>query len=284
MSAPSTDWRTLLAAVILTLFPMPGLEAAQKYTEWTGWRTTDDPLIQWRTRTQDWGKNMAPVCEFEIRIDGAAATNFRYDLFYRPEGEGAGNGHSGTTVYGRTRDEDLRDIIGACREVTDIRITRVVRRTVAPSTQTRMSAPSAGDPRPAGRTAAPPNATSSEPLKHEIPDVIRFPGPKKPYRGPQLNDVRLDSGSLRSIRLTSDRLQKALLDWRPVRVWAGGRAATISQADWDSLARITARVDKNTMRDLAAGAERQADHYAPRTKLQQFWRSMADFYRHQIAK
>ena len=284
MSVGSINFRTLFAALSLTLFPMPGLEAAQKYTEWTGWRTTDDPLIQWRTRTQDWGKNMAPVCEFEIRIDGSAATNFRYDLIYRPEGEGAGNGHYGTTLYGRTRDEDFSDLISACREVTDIRITRVVRRTAAPSTETRTSAPSTGDAPPTRRAAEPPKATSPDPLKHTVPDVIHFPGPKKPYRGPQLNDVRLDSGSLRSIRLTSDRLQKALLDWRPVRVWAGGRAATISQADWDSLARITARVDKNTLRDLAAGAARQADRYAPGNKLQQFWRSMADFFRYQGAK
>ena len=269
----------VLLTLSLILASVAGLAAAQKYTEWTGWRMTDDPLIQWRTRTQDWGKNMSPVCEFEIRVGGEAATNFRWDVIFQPEGEGTNGNHRADTAYGVTRDQDFSATIGGCRVVNDVRVTRVVRRTAAPSSPTRQLPASDSEGRSARQGTEPTRRT-----ERSIPDVIHFPGPRKPYRGPQLNAVRMDSHSLRSIRSASDRLQKALLDWRPVRVWAYGGAPTISQRDWDALARITARADKGTLRNLSADAARNANRYGSDDKLRRFWRSMADFYSHHGAK
>ena len=275
----------IVVIAVGSVFISTAAEAAQKYSEWTGWRMTDDPLIQWRARTQDWGKNMSPVCEFEIRIDGNAATNFRYDVIFRPEGEGTNGSHRAGMAYGVTRDKDFSDTISGCREVSDIRPTRVQRRTVAPPDAPAPTPSDAGTDGPRRNTGSPtPRDGSSPAARQSIPDVIHFPGRRKPYRGPQLNAVRLDSQSLRSIRSASDRLQKALLDWRPVRAWAYGRATTISQQDWDALSRITARADRATLRALSAEASRHADRYRSTDTLRQFWRSMADLYRYQATR
>ena len=142
---------------------------------------------------------------------------------------------------------------------------------------TRPPAEPVGEPSSAPRAPRAPIAGSAP---QDVPDVIRFPGPRKPYRGPDLKNLRLDSRSLQWIRSESDRVGKRLLDWRPVRVWAQGKAAVISQSDWDGLATTLSRVDKRVLRELAADASRHADQYAGDSTVHQFWKAMAGFYRY----
>ena len=266
-------------ALVLVLFLAPEWGAAEKYTEWTGWKSTNDPLVQWRSRIQDWGKHMSPVCLLEFRIDGEGAANFRYDVIFQPEGPGSSTtGHRAGMAYGVKRDSDrgTEQILG-CRQVMDARITRVVRRTGGTESATRQlpqpdEGPSSARPQPAEPTgrAGP----------QQVPDVIHFPGRPRPHRGAELETVRMDSRSLQGIRAESDRVGKRLLDWRPVRLWAQGRVALISQSDWTALETILSGIDKHLLRDLAADASRLANEYTAQSHLHKFWQAMADFYRY----
>ena len=270
-------------ALCIALCIAPELAAAQKYTDWSVWRMTNDPLVQWRSRIQDWGKNMSPVCEVEFRIDGEGAANFRYDLTFQAEGLGSSTtGHRAGTAYGVTRDKDHGgELISGCRQVNDALVTRVVRRNGNPNVASRQPPVPGIQP----RSTPPSDRRSPEGASpQQSPDHIRFPGPRKPYQGPALTQLRLDSRSLEWVRTDSDRLGKRLLEWRPIQVWAQGRAVSIGQSDWDALDRSLQKADRDTLRELAKQATSHAERYPSESTVRRFWEAMAESYRHQSAR
>src|SRR5262249_54173174 len=88
--------RTRTAVLIVLLAVLSSsIAQAQKPGAWTGWMTTNDPLVQWRFRTISWGKSMSPDCDLQFRIDGEGAANFHWYVTYDlPDDSGAGpTGH-----------------------------------------------------------------------------------------------------------------------------------------------------------------------------------------------
>ena len=146
---------------------------------------------------------------------------------------------------------------------------------------TRPPAEPVGGPSSAPRRPCAPIAGAAP---QDVPDVIRFPGPRKPFRGPDLKNLRLDSRLLQWVRSESDRLGKRLLHWWPC-TGVGTRQGRRDQSEpyWDALAKTLARVDKRVLRELAADASRHADQYAGDSNVHQFWKAMASFYQDQGA-
>jgi len=265
-----------LSVVIVTVLSQ-GIARAEKKGPWTGWMMTNDPLVQWRTRKIDWG-SMSPDCDLQFRIDGEGAANFHWYVTYVPGGGGSDpTGHRDNPANGATRDKEINAYIIGCRQVSTARVDRVTRRGGAGGADARRPIRD-GAQTPGG---PPKGGGSSSSTVKPSPAVIVFPGP---FRGPSLGQVRMDSRSLQWVRSDSSRLAQRLLDWRPVGEWARGNAPVIQQADWDVLGKLLYRVDKPTLRSLAAEASQHAAEYPDTSMLGRLWTAMAAFYEHQSTR
>jgi hypothetical protein len=266
-----------VAALIAVTVLSPTVGHAQRTGQWSGFMTTNDPLVQWQYRTIEWGKSMSADCDLQFRVDGAGAANFHWYVTYT-------NGEPGSSeikqrdnpAYNVTRDQDFNAFIGGCRVVRTARVDRVTRRGVGGGSGGGLK-PIEGDDQKVDGGPPKRGGSSTGGLKPP-PGVIVFPGP---WRAPSLGAVSMDSTSLRFFHDQSTRLNQKLLGWRPMREWAGHGTPVLQQADWDALAKLLARVDKPTLRSLAADSSQHAAMYPPNSTLSRFWKTLAAFYQHQ---
>jgi hypothetical protein len=275
---------------LLLSFPV-ALAAGQAGSEWSGWKGSSDPNVEWRVRTHYWGKIMASDCEVDFRLNGEGTANFRYDINFISDKSAPGQSqHRIGSAYSVARDHNHQgDEMPDCRSVSSVDVTRLARRggpvidqksahngTHEVAKPNPVSEPSGS--RPSGRDSGT-NGGGSSP--NTSPDVIEFPGS---YRGPTLLNQRLDSRSAGWMLSQSDALGKRLLDWRPMHVWAEHSPYTITQKDWDSLAALVSRSDKGVLRELSAEATRHANEYVNDSALNRFWRAMSAVYQRQLSK
>jgi hypothetical protein len=262
-------------ALILLVGQPVSATAAPNGSEWSGWRDSNEPPVQWRSRTHSWGKIIASDCDVEFRINGEGSVNFRYDITYIVDKSAPGRSdHRIGSSYGVTRDGDHPgDLMADCRSVTGVNITRLARRAgpvidkkSAHNSTREIQKPNPGPGGKSPESRSPPAPTTN---------VIEFPGA---YKGPILTNLRLDSRSLAWMRSQSDAVGKRLLDWRPMHAWAEHRPYTISQQDWDALAVLVAKIDKGRLRDLSSDAMRHASEYPVDSSTRRFWQAMADVY------
>jgi hypothetical protein len=227
--------------------------AAQKYSEWTGWQGTNDSLVQWRSRIQDWGRNIAASCDVEFRVTVDGALTFKYALSYQPWGPGSNTGgrRSGTAYSIKKERDHGSAFIDGCRQVTGVTISNVV-------------SISGGNP--------PPNVGAHK------------------FSRPALRNVQLERGCIELLRSESEKLElagaaKKLLAWSPLLALAGESkaphaAVSILNTNWLELAESFSKINKLVLYSLATDARKHAnsgEHFG-NPKAKEFWNAMADFY------
>jgi hypothetical protein len=123
------------------------------------------------------------------------------------------------------------------------------------------------------------------------------PGPKyqplKPRAGfskPSITGIRLDKASIDLLKAESEKLRlagatKNILAWSPLIELVGENNAvhaafSISQTNWEELAKSFSAVDKTVFYSLATDARTFANSDATwgNPQAKQFWNAMADFY------
>jgi hypothetical protein len=230
--------------------------AAQKYTEWTGWQGTNDSLVQWRSRIQNWGRNISSSCDVEFRVTVDGTLTFKYSLGYQPwAGSNPGGPRSGT-AYSVRKDRDHGSaFIDGCRQVTSVTVSNVVSIT--------------GGSRPPTT-----NAT----------------GKKREFSRPSIAGVQLDQRCVDLLKAESDALQaagmtKKLLAWSPLITLAGESNAMhaalfINNTSWTEIAESFSKINKLALYPLATEARKHAnsDDHIGNQKAREFWNAMADFY------
>ncbi len=239
---------------------------------------TNDLLVKWQRRTVEYADHSARSCDIQFTIIGEGAANFHWWVTYQKD-PGEELGQRDNPAYNVTRDKPFEAQILGCREVRTARIDRVTRRGVGGGSGAGLK-PKEGDSQKVGPGVPPKKAPPEGGLKPP-PGVIVFPGP---FRAPSLGAVSMDATSLQWFQAESHRLDNRLHDWRPMHEWAGHGTPVVQQADWDALGRLLARVDKPTLRSLAAESSQHAAIYPATSTLGRFWRTLASFYQHQSEK
>jgi hypothetical protein len=123
----------------------------------------------------------------------------------------------------------------------------------------------------------------------------RRPAEAQRFSRPNITGVQLDQASIDELKHESEILQgkglvKGLLAWSPLILLAGESNAvhaafSISQTDWEGLARTTSAIDKITFHSLENQARDFAEFSSSTSRnpqLKKFWTAMADFYASQV--
>lgn len=264
--SPSRPPRSTVSAFALALclgvwcyFSEP--VSAQKYGEWTNWRRTNDSLVEWRSRIQNWGQNIASACEVEFRLTVDGTLTFRYSVSYQRWAAGSPTaGRRSGSLYNVKKDGQHGGAsIDGCRQISEIAVSNVISVSGA---------------------SRPPTTNSG----------------RRTFSRPTLTNVRLELHCIDLLKAESEKLQlagaaKKLLAWSPLSAVLGESSAAhaafmIHETNWVELAESFSAVNRIVFIGLANDARLHAnssDHWNnPSAKT--FWNAMADFYAAQADK
>jgi hypothetical protein len=126
------------------------------------------------------------------------------------------------------------------------------------------------------------------------PNHLSYPSlsnnPRARFSQPSINGVRLDKASIDLLKAEAEKLRlagatKNILAWSPLLELIGENnevhaAFSISQTNWEELAKSFSTVNKTVFYSLATDARNFANSDATwgNPQAKQFWNAMADFY------
>jgi hypothetical protein len=116
--APSALRRLMRPVALSLLLLFPGLASAG---EWSAWRATDNPGVQWRSRVTGFNAHLSAVCEFEFQPTLETTVDFKYVATFTPA-RGATSSQRQGIAYGITRKEHGGDAITACTSISAIAV------------------------------------------------------------------------------------------------------------------------------------------------------------------
>jgi hypothetical protein len=242
------------------------LTAAQAHAaEWSAWRMSNEPFIEWRAITHRYNQNIAPDCGLEFRVMNGQKISFKYEAAFDPSAHGVPTPRKGI-AYGITAREHGGDSINQCTRVSSV--------TVKKTRIDGSTAPTSG-----GANRA--NGAS---------------GAKPAFSRPTLEGVRLEPECIALLKKESERLKdagaaKQLLAWAPLITLVGEgnaihAAMSIGMTDWAEIAQGISAVDSLVLNSLAMEAQLHAEsgahHGNPSARA--FWRAMAEFYASQARR